>query len=281
MSLIIHSFCISIVCVLLYCMVGSASYTFTYKLLQSCQETDFPLNVPTRTTILKICYCPITTVPAGALDQLTALKEIHFEKIPELTMFPNLTGVADTLEVLVLRHINLVYINPTWLNALHKLLKLTIEDSPIDYIPDVQGLSNLQALTLIDTNFRAIPHLVSCTNLTELILERNRYIGSISQFRSSFLTNVKKLHVSDVTDLVILPTTCPKDVSGLEIVVNELCLDICDCRNVWLKNAAERSATVHVFDVKCSLNRWVDSSTEELISVCHGGEDNQCKLQWP
>jgi len=79
---------------------------------------------------------------------------------------------------------------------------------------------------------------------------------------------VKTLHVANVLGKVILPTTCPKSVSDFNIDATGSDLDLCDCRHVWLKNAAERSATVNVEDTTCNGSQWKESSTEELITVC-------------
>jgi len=271
MSSIIRSFCISGIC--LMCMFDlydgvNASVVYTLD-NSSCTDPTFPTDIPANTTLISIRYCPITDIPARALDHLNALKILQLWYDRKLTTFPNLTAVASTLEVVYLRETDIVYINPTWLNALYKLRKLKLEDNPrLNHIPDVQGMSNLRILELKYDNFTSIPHLTYYINLETLTMKGNNNSIQVSQFHTSFLSSVKSLDVADVLSNVILPTTCPKSVSDLNIDATGSGLDLCDCRHTWLKNAAEHSATVNLDDTTCNGSQWNELSTEELITVC-------------
>ena len=174
MKLIISSFCISVVCVwslLILIRRGSATYSHGSS---GCTDPEFPDDIRETETIVFIMYCPITDIPVGALDHVTGLSMIYFWRIDVLTTFPNLTGVAKTLYYVDLRYTDLVYINPTWLDALYNLhILIFITNRRLNHIPDVQGLNKLMRLSLTGSNFSSLPQLTYCTKLQTLRLDQN------------------------------------------------------------------------------------------------------------
>jgi len=244
-----------------------------------CTDPTFPTDIPATETSVLIQYCPISAIPAGSVDHLINVTSFTIREIPELTTFPNLIALAATLQEVVLEKNNIMYINSTWMNALHNLRSLTIIRNPsLDHIPDIKGMPYLLALDFDSNNLSSIPNIINCTNLATLGLNNNFHITRVTTFQSSLLSSVSSLQIDDAAELVFLPSTCPKSVSTFDVIVHDTSLDLCDCRNAWLKNAKERGAYIGATSVKCDGSYWSDLSIDQLLAVCTTPSDLQCKL---
>ena len=58
----------------------------------------------------------------------------------------------------------------------------------------------------------------------------------------------------------------PKNPSSLAILAQKYPLDLCSCRNVWLKESSRNGATIYVNDV--SSVGWTDEGSRYLQEQC-------------
>ena len=122
------------------------------------------MNVP-----CNISENAISTVPTGIFSQLYQLKKLKLD-YNQLTVFPNLDGVDDTLEELHLFNNDISYINPVYLTRLTKLTILMLNENPVlDFFPDVPGPSfTLTTLSFQNCGFTELPMLTNIPNVKTL-----------------------------------------------------------------------------------------------------------------
>ena len=250
--------------------------------------TDFPTDIPVDVTILKVDQNYIDYVPPEALQGLPVLFVIDLSD-NGLTVFPDLTAVANSLEILEIYLNNIAIIDGALLEALYKLTRLDLSDNdlavfptltsgpcysltylnlsqnPLVSTPSFVQYTILSWLLLSNTDLKQAPAVGEGVTLTMLELD-NTAITEISvEFMSKL--SVETLIIMD-SPVALLPSPCVADLSDVILLATPP-LPVCECRHVWLKAAVEMGAAIDVgSDPLCSGNLWSTSSMAELLDAC-------------
>ena len=85
--------------------------------------------------------------------------------------FPDLKTVVNTLTHLELKYDQIVYINPTFLEALQILVGLNLRSNTLSSFPDVRGPAILTKLVMNSNNFVEFPMLkTSGASVEEIVV---------------------------------------------------------------------------------------------------------------
>ena len=181
-----------------------------------------------------------------------------------LTLFPDLTGLAETLDDLRLGHNPILKIQRYDLCMLPNLLIVRLIGSNLKNIPcpcTILDNAHLNANELTD-----LPNIVSCTKAINL--DRN----AITHIRSTHAATLKKLKKLIVTGN---PLERLEDFLDLEnnpsaslTLTETFALDLCKCEHVWLKIAEEMGASITVDDVQCGDDLWSMLNSSQLMERC-------------
>ena len=128
--------------------------------------TEFPTSIPEGAILLDLQYNTISSVPADAFLNLTAMVTVQF-KHNELTEMPNFIPIAATLEHLDLAGNDIITLSQDILNELVNLQTFSALSNKIRVLPDLSPLVMLTSLKLSKnrlteieaTDFIGLPHL--------------------------------------------------------------------------------------------------------------------------
>ena len=148
-----------------------------------------------------------------------------------LTAFPFLLNIANTLISITLNFNRINFVEPAYLKILQKLQMITMRNNLITSFPDVY-MSSLTYLGLRYNLLSSFPNWpIIGENLTSLYLSGNK-ITSISVSSLLKLSKIKSLGLEEM-DLQTIPNWCslPKNAIIGITLPNSL---YCDCRLSWL-----------------------------------------------
>ena len=214
----------------------------------------------------------IETISATYLDKLVNLQNLNLNTNNKLNTFPDCIGPANTLKFLLLSSCSISTF-PT-LNKFVSLEKIDLNGNPIKMIPQTKlnGLDSLQSLYLGETDLAEVPPLFDVGDtLKSLFLHRNYMLVNAPASHVGGLRALTTLKLTK-TPLESLPTTCTDNLSALTINATGSARKLCACDNAWLKQAAERGATINVGNVTCGSQSWSALNTSGLLSVCSMGK---------
>ena len=82
------------------------------------------------------------------------------------------------------------------------------------------------------------------------------------------------------TAVKFVPTFCHENLAVLTLNVRGSPVDLCNCRNAWMKQAEESGANIFVDDMACSGNMWKVMTLKELLDVCIDSGNSNSKLSF-
>ena len=135
--------------------------------------------------------------------------------------------------------------------------------------------SVLQILGLDGNQIQVFPDAALVKNeLIEIRVRNCLQLHSAPVLHMVALRTIGRLDIRDTPRLKMLPTLCHENLGSLTIKVSGSGLKLCDCRNAWLKQAAEAGANIEAVDssTTCGGLKWHDISTTQLLSVCTDGK---------
>lgn len=238
---------------------------------KTCTYTSIPKNIPVNESNVRICYCPFIGITPGSFDYLTNLESLTLNDMPTLKNFPNLTGVAETLQLVQLYNNDIRYINTSYINALINVVLISLTgNKKLNYLPNLHGLSKLEQIYLLNTGISSLPDFNEIAPSLNIVILNfaNGIMQYASPANSAALFKLKVLNLNHLTNLEFLPTTCPRH-RNIRLDGIGSGLKWCDCRHAWIKEAAEEGAVVNMDYTECKGKVWSSISTAEFIDVCH------------
>ena len=180
----------------------------------------------------------IPDVPQLQAVKTLSLRGNAFTKIPQLSNAINLQELK--------------------MNVMEKLTKVDRED--------LKFFLQLTTLNINHNVLTEIPDYGLLNNTLQTVRLRDGLMTSSSPFHTLSMRNIKHLDVSLTPALSVLSTLCHEDLTSLSIDVSGSHVQLCDCRNVWLKQAAEAGAIITAdTDTECD---WHNATVMELLNNC-------------
>ena len=125
---------------------------------------------------------------------------------------------------------------------------------------------NLKTIKLVSNYLSEVPDFSLISDTLETVYLEESNIASAPPLHTLSMRNIKHLDVSLTPALSVLSTLCHEDLTSLSIDVSGSHVQLCDCRNVWLKQAAEAGAIITAdTDTECD---WHNATVMELLSTC-------------
>jgi hypothetical protein len=185
----------------------------------------------------------VPDIPELSSLRILTLKTTGFQRLPQLRMNSNLL----TLNINGMQ--NLKHIHRADLKLYPMVRAINLNDNQLKTIPDF-GMVNRTLATL-----RMAGGIMSSAPATHMI----------------GLRSLGTLDVSGAPHLEVVPSLCPENVAGLSMRMGGSALRLCDCRNAWLKQAAEAGANIEAANATCGGLSWHSLTTQQLLQVCTDG----------
>ena len=201
----------------------------------------------------------ITSINPAVLGTLVNIESLDM-RTNQLTLFPDVS--LPKLSSLNLSK-NKFTSMPTFINLGQSLVDLHLSENDIYVIHahDFTGLTRLQTLSLDDTKLTVLPDMQYLTNLTSLSLANT----PITIASSRALCHLGKLQTVDFrnTQLVEISTMCLESSLTL-LLENNNQLNLCSSKMAWLK---QTFFTVTYTDVMCNKTgkMWSAASFDDLL----------------
>ena len=224
-------------------------------------------SVATSLKILSLYGNNIEEISAAQLDPLVNLQELRLGDHKTLSQVPTI-GHMHALKYLGLSICAFKEFPPV--NNLHSLGQLTLRNNLITKVAanKLSGLDSLWELDLKKNDITEFPNFYEVGDtLKNLHLEDNPNLNRASAVHVGSLITLMLLKL-DNDPLEYLPTTCTANITNLAITAIGSGLKLCDCDNVWLKQATENGASISVNDMTCGSKMWSALSTAELLAIC-------------
>ena len=137
---------------------------------------------------------------------------------------------------------------------------------PQDYFLDLEwpGLLELDLSNIGNTEFPDITDFAP--TLTTLAMQWMQ-VQNISASDFSNMHQIQRISL-DYNAFALFPTTCPNSPATMTVSLTQSSVDLCDCRNAWLKMLSEMGATVTVSDVACAGTLWSQLTAKQLVEQC-------------
>ena len=186
---------------------------------------SIPGHIPLNTEELVLTENRITAVSSDEFEGLYQLFELDLS-FNFLTVFPNLSSIAETLHIFKISSNELSIIPAQHLDVLTKVERLFINSNNLASIPDVVGPSNsLRYFTFGWNNFQSFPSLQNLgKSLSSLYIRGN----SIIEIHAAdlMLGKLKKLY-ADSNQLKSMPVICGTQIEHIGLPNNPLVCDKC------------------------------------------------------
>ena len=252
--------------------------------------TSFPTDFDPAVTKIMLTTNSITDIPPSELTNLPVLNYIGIAE-NSLTVFPDLTPIAGTLEKLYAYENLMTTVDGTLLEALNVLTHLSLQNNLLTTFPTITSGSCLtleylniannpivspiyldQFVVLNDlwlkyTEVSEIPDVgASSQTLVKLRLESTNVV-EVPVKKITALANVEWLYFTS-TSVTNVPSPCNVVVADLDVRVTSTSVDLCSCRHVWMKLVEELGGKVVFDDMDCYGETWSTTNTQHLIDNC-------------
>ena len=190
---------------------------------------SIPEKIPVNTESLDLSHNNLSAVSSDNFEGLYKLSELVLD-YNFLSIFPNLSSIAETLTWFQLSYNQLSIIPAQHLDILTKLEILLIVNNILTTIPDVAGPSNSLLVIVADqNNFKSFPALQELgKSLMWLDLRNN----TVTETDAADLMLGKLEHLDiDGNHLKTIPVICGTQISEVNLTDNPL---ICDKGIAWL-----------------------------------------------
>lgn len=178
-----------------------------------------------------------STVTPEILKHMKLLEVLELSSI-NMTVFPDLEVLAQTLRILLLKINRMTHIPPERLNVLVKLERLELQKNLLSVFPDVSGPGGtLQVLSLHDNYFKEFPLLSNIgSNLRKLNLEKN--ILTVIPTKNFVFKNRRNASVEFIialkkNNLVTLPPPVGSNLTNVIVHAENNPL-VCDFKLGWM-----------------------------------------------
>ena len=186
----------------------------------------------------------------------------HIPDVPQLSMLKDISVSGTAFQRI-----------PQLTNAGGSLLHLYLHGIPTLKSIDKNDLlpyPKLQTISITQNNLDKLPDFSFISGTIKVVNLSFGKMSSAPTLHTLAMRTVESLDVSDSPHLGILPTLCHENLGSLTVHVSGSGLKLCDCRNAWMKQAAEAGANIGSVDrnTTCGGLNWHDVTTTQLLSVC-------------
>ena len=243
--------------------------------------TAIPWNdVPTDAEHVNFADNQIREVPTGIFDHLYQVRILKLDH-NELTAFPNLTLLGDTLEILHLFNNDLVYVNAEFLDPLVNLNTLYMPDNPhLSNFPPSEGLgTSLVNFAINKCNFKTLPDVTHMTKLNYFGFDGNP-LKTISESEICALNSLDQLNAANL-GIENFPNLLCASNSASDVDLN----DNSKLAQVPIENAAAlfEVTTLHIKNTKIEYLPPTCSKTPASLTIYASGSPLklcECENAW-
>ena len=151
----------------------------------------------------------VGNIPRDTWLNMTAITRLNLES-NNMTKFPDLTLMVDTLTDVYVEYNPFEEINSTYIQGLSSLERISFGGDEIDELLDFTGLGDtLQNLKILDSQLVTVPNLGNMTTMEVYSIKNNIYITHIP---ADYFMGWSSLKVLDISDVPV--STLPNLIDG-------------------------------------------------------------------
>jgi len=172
-----------VLCCNIVLVVESLISNFSHENLSSFPEA---MEISEKTETLILDENSISSIPSGALNHLTVLSNLQM-RLNAFTVIPDLAAVTDSLTTLIMDHNPLHHLSP--ISGLTNLQTLSLEDTDLHSFPDgtFNALDSLEELFLFDNYLTELPDLSGVGDTLQILVLSENNVHSMDTSRWSTL----------------------------------------------------------------------------------------------
>ena len=210
----------------------------------------------------------ITYIEPDYLDGLINLTTLRISSNYLLDFIPNVPGLGNALTSLLLGRCGFIKIPTVTKFSKLETLAINYYDNLLHTSKeDFFGMGPVETIQMKGTLVAEFPdfaHVAETLKSVDVTDGQTKTIPAGHAWALRKTTNVKIKNTAVNT----VPTFCHESISALTLDLRGSPVDLCNCQNIWLKDAINNDANILKDNVMCNGNSWNTMTMEELVNVC-------------